>query len=1211
MCFFTMELVEGVDFVTHVRRGRDAHEPPGNEASSAPDAASGTEGMDEEAIAPGGYGRTAKGRSKRLRAALAQLAQGLSALHAAGKVHRDIKPSNVLVRRDGHLVIVDFGMVIEQDRDGLDTEEGLAGTVAYMSPEQAAGQPVAAASDWYSVGVMLYEALTGERPFTGNAVTILADKQRRDPPRPVERNPAVEADLDELCMSLLSRAPKLRPGADAVLAQLATVPPGSPSTGPPSPPTTWAGEVFVGRRNELAHLARTWQHVCSTGSPALVLVSGPSGIGKTVLVERFLAELAAGRDGSVPRGKPPVVLRGRCREREAVAYKAFDQVVDDITRLLMKPAAGELLGRVAGEAAHLAAVFPVVRRVAALGDSGLDTTLVPDPQQRRRRAFQAFRAVVREVGRVWPVVMCLDDLQWADRDSLELLELLARSPNLGPTLLLGASRDDNRETFGALARMVGAEIDVAHEPGGGQRRSGGRDEERRLVVGPLSSAEAAELAGRLVDQLGAGHVGREGLNDVASHAEGNPFYIGELVRLLRLDRDAPGGTELPSSRATGAARRLDELIDRRVQHLTPAARRVLELVCVGGEAISETVVQHAAGLDHGAFEATITELRSDLLVRGLSPREMDRVEPYHDRIREKVRDSLGSETVRDHHRRLAQAVESVVGDDVDLLARHWAAAGDTQRARGYLWRAARAADAKLAFDRAAWLYRSALEMADNEATRAKVGRALGDALANAGRPGEAAEAYLGVLPFVGKLDRLALRQAAARQWLSGGYVEKGLQAIREVAREAGVAYPSSQGQAVRSILTHRALLRLRGMGFKERAPAQIDPRTRLALDILYTICEGLMNVEPIVGADFQNRFLLAALRRGDARQVARGLALDAVSRAVTSPSMAVQAHELARRAELLARRTGDSKTIAANQSIRAGMCWYSGNWSEGIRLSLEADTMLTSRCVGVHYEIATTRWFLCMLLLRKGELKELSERTGRYVAEFQRLGNRYAVTTFKACFNLVWLARDDPGAARAELAGLLETWPPGLYTVQHYLVATARAHQRLYEGATEAAFRLLAAERPKLKRTRLLGVSGLSADYHRHLGTAALAAAASADRAWTKHRYRTEAKRAARRLLELGVPYAAAWGRLIETAAQWQSNQGSEGERRRRLVDAIAQLEVAECWAIAHAARRAEGEVLGGRDGRALIRAEDKWFRSQGVCDPARFARVLAPGFVG
>ncbi len=207
---FTMEAVDGVCFLTHVRGAA-----PSTVEETMQLATTGGPGEGERAVAEGRLD------SDRLRDALRQLAGALSALHAAGKVHRDVKSSNVLVTRAGRVVLVDFGLVADLGEPSDEDDAALVvGTPPYMSPEQTLGERATPASDWYSFGALLYTALTGHPPHQGSTAEVLRAKRHLDPLSPSTVAPGVPADLEALCLALLRRVPSERPDGAEVRARL-------------------------------------------------------------------------------------------------------------------------------------------------------------------------------------------------------------------------------------------------------------------------------------------------------------------------------------------------------------------------------------------------------------------------------------------------------------------------------------------------------------------------------------------------------------------------------------------------------------------------------------------------------------------------------------------------------------------------------------------------------------------------------------------------------------------------------------------------------------------------------------------------------------------------------------------------------------------------------------------------------------------------------
>jgi tetratricopeptide (TPR) repeat protein len=698
--FFTMDLVEGVDFLRYVRPG----------------------GVLDQV---------------RLRAALTQLVTAVLALHGRHILHRDLKPSNVMVTREGHVVVMDFGLALELDGGGPASlsQERIAGTPAYMAPEQAAGARLTAASDWYAVGVMLYEALSGRLPFTGPLLRLLRDKQRLEAP-PLPGDATIPEDLAKLCMGMVAREPQRRPDALALARVVAAS--AQPLAGQP-------GRGLVGREQHLATLQEAYWTLQRDRQPRTVLISGRSGEGKTALGEHFLALLR--------QDKGLAVMAGRCYDRESVPFKALDTLIDALSSYLRSLPETEAALLMPDDIGLLARVFPVLQRVEVVAQAGETRVTGLDDQQVRQRAFRALRSLLGRVGRRSAVVWFVDDLQWGDADSAEALFEVLRPPESPPVLFLGTYRSD--ETEGSAFLTQWKEL---------QRKHAVAFADREVQIGPLTLEECTALV--------IGHVGKDSESirrraaEFALDTRGNPFLLIELVSCF--DAEADSFEPLP----------LHEVLARKLGRLPAEAGRLLEVVAVSGQALSVAEASRTAGHALPAV-ATLTRMRNERLVRLVGPEESPLVDTYHDRVREMVLGRMEKGAVQGLHRTLAEVIEQGVGgvsaDEIAALGTgesqdepktiprvydlsyHFDAAGENHKAWAYALLAAEQARRQSALEVATQQYAIAKRNAGrmSNAVRFRITEGYGMALMLLGRYEEANEQLDGVIDLAQDAEKKA------------------------------------------------------------------------------------------------------------------------------------------------------------------------------------------------------------------------------------------------------------------------------------------------------------------------------------------------------------------------------------------------------------------------------------------------------------------------
>ena len=708
-----------------------------------------------------------------------RLCEPLAFLHGEGLVHRDLKPENILIRAasgesraasnnkghpaarsdrpagdgneggsdlpatrgsqlntsgpplaarssklpaPGSPVLVDFGLVSpfrgQLSRESVFTALEAQGTVAYQAPEQARGEAVDARADLYSLGCILYELLAGRPPFLGeNRFQVLWQHWEVEPKPPSTLVDGVSRELDELVLRLLTKHPRQRLGYAADVANALELLGADGSHDPDGPPprSYVYRPGFHGRQHELWELEHKLQGLSAGGGGGLVLVSGESGAGKTRLalelcamaralgIEVLLGESRSefgemsGRGSS--GGGALHTLNGPLRR---IADRCRERGLEETERLLGRRGPG------------LAFYEPALRGLPGQERYGPPTELPPDAARPRLYRFLAetFEALASEK----PLLLVLDDLQWADELTVGFVHLLCqtRSVEKAPWLVLGTYRSEepNAAMEGLLAQSVLWKLEL------------GRLEEesvRTMVADMLALPLPPELFGAYL----------------ARHSEGNPFFVAEYVQAAveegLLFRDAQGrwqvgqpGEEQASEasyEALALPRSLRDLVKRRLEGLSAQARQLVEAAAVVGREADVVVLGKMLERDVDALWEELRELERRAILLPIQDESWVADEPVaqapasvrfaHDKIREVANAGLDGNGRRALHRAAAEALESHFGRDEHLaaLGRHWEQAGQRRKARKCFLGAARGALRQHALEEAEHLYRAYLSLA--------------------------------------------------------------------------------------------------------------------------------------------------------------------------------------------------------------------------------------------------------------------------------------------------------------------------------------------------------------------------------------------------------------------------------------------------------------------------------------------------------------------
>ncbi|MFT7304843.1 MAG: serine/threonine protein kinase/tetratricopeptide (TPR) repeat protein [Candidatus Azotimanducaceae bacterium] len=958
---------------------------------------------------------------QRLAQCTLQIAHALKSIHNRDLVHQDVKPENVTVLRGGRAVLVDFGFATSTE----DIDDEITGSPAFMAPEQMDGD-VSPSADWYALGTSL-------KAITRN--TLQADW------------PSGYADLIKL---LTKPIPETRGGYEAVVSWTSTTQQHQDIL------MNDSSELFVGRESQLETLRKSLSVVKTDRKLQVVKITGPSGIGKTEVINHFLSL-------SEKDGEKILIFKERCHLRESINLRLLDSLVDDLSRHLLQQPIEMVEALRPANLGALLNLFPVLGRVPGFQHEmhtfGDDASFVS-------LGIRALRDLLFQISKDNLLIISLDDFQWADAESLQAISEILKAPNNPEMLLLLTVREDalSTELAEGIDNIAGLEHFI--------RRL--KDDGDILVdevnVPPLDLKSSQKL---LFHLAGDRAIDLTLAESFIKSCEGSPLLLSRLANRF-LDEGFQGS--------------IDTWLQDELHTLTDHERDLVKLVAISGHPVGTTTL---STLYPGA-KAILEQLSENawLRLRMLGNREC--VDVFHDRMSHAITMSMSLEETRTLHYRIATLLRGDHAYSASHLVGHYLSSGHQEEAARFALEAGEDSMKAFALNQAAALFETAYQLRGENAEDRWILERSADALKRAGRFVEAGEAYAKVVKLLGDEDQQPLVLAnvharAADAYLRGGDVGHARELFIEAARCLGINV-EHRFTSLRDLL-QRLQYQLRTPRLKKQGHASGETKNRL--QILDEMVRTVIVVDGGLASQLSLRRLKEALKVGDPDFAALAAMNEgALQCFMGSPSLDCGARLI--RAGQSWHDKSDPFLNAMNERYECVLNLFLGHWREGADAGVRAERIVLEHLPNDQFELGLVRQYLFINLANLGEVSDLQVRLCPLIkdAEERRDIGRMIFYSTSQCA-LAHLAEGRSEDVIQSCESFTAMLPSDQFTTQHYFVFQAEMLATLYEQQYESAHIRLVASWDAIERINMLKTNYWGIELRSYRGLIQLSLAAT------------------------------------------------------------------------------------------------------------------------